>query len=386
MVDFDQVVNRKGTGCVKWDTLEKQYGRDDIIPMWVADMDFAVAEEISDTLKKRANHPIYGYSARSDIEKKLFAQHFQKQCHHECNARNVILSTGVVYSMNACIQRLTKKGDKIMIHSPAYPPFRRIIEENGRVIVDTPMKIVNGRYEFDFENMEQQGEGCKIFMLCNPQNPTGRVFEKEELERLAAFVEKHQMYVIVDEIHADFIYGNKEFIPFMEWNDYTRNHTITCVSCTKSFNLAGLNVSAIFIENEELYQKINNYTALNGLQSINLFGLCALRAAYQKSEYWLEELVRYLEKNRDEAYEFIKNYLPKAKVCLPESTYLMWIDLRAYQLTHTQAQLVTKAGVLLNDGKTFGDDYEGFVRFNFACPRSQMMAALERMKEYLKEQ
>lgn len=384
MVDFNKIVNRRNTGCEKWDKPAKEYNNDEIIPMWVADMDFAVADEIIEALNKRLTHHVFGYQAYDESYEDAFVQHFNTHCHHHINKDQVLLSTGVVYSMNACIQLLSNENDKIIIHSPAYPPFRSIIEKNHRCVVDSKMKIINGKYTFDFDDLEKQvDEHCKLFMLCNPQNPTGRIFSREELVKVAEFAQRHHLLIIADEIHADFIYDNAEFTPIMDINDYTLEHTITCVSCTKSFNLAALNVSAVFIKNKALYQQVKEYMSLNGLQSINVFGLEAMKAAYTKSEYWLEELKGYLQENRDYAYTFIQQNLPKIKVLKPEATYLMWLDLRSYHIKDVQKALSANAGVYTNDGSNFGKEYAGFIRFNFACPRSQLIQALKQMQTYL---
>lgn len=379
-MNFDHRIVRRGTGCIKWDAMDEQFHCEDMIPMWVADMDFPVAEVIQEALKKRIMHPVYGYVKEEEYHKELFANHFNEHQHHQAKAENVILSTGVVYSINACVQRLTEKGDRIMIHSPAYPPFRRVVNDNDRVVVDVAMKVVNHHYELDFEKMEEQAKGCKMFILCNPQNPTGRVFDQEELTQLADFCERHQMLVISDEIHSDFVF-EKEFIPFAMINEYTKKHTITCVSCTKTFNLAALNVSAMFIYNKELYDVVDAYTALNGLQAINAFGLCAMQAAYEYGQPWLDELLLYLQANRDYAYEYIQKHLPKARCLLPDATYLLWIDLSAYG-NDIHTRIAKNAKVYTNDGNTFGE-YDGYIRFNIACPRMQLEDALNQLYQEL---
>ncbi len=384
IMNFDQRINRRGTGCVKWEGMDKQYGGLDMIPMWVADMDFEVAKPISEALRNRVNHGVYGYVDDDDRYRSLFANHFNTYQNHNVESSEVILSTGVVYSINACIQKLTSKQDKIMICSPAYPPFRRVVVENHRTLVDVPLCINNNRYEMDFEAMERVVEGCRMFILCNPHNPTGRIFDKDELEKLANFCEKHQMLIVSDEIHADFLF-EKKFIPIVSVSEYAKQHTITCVSCTKSFNLAALNVSAIFIQNPSLYETMNSYLSLNGLQSINVFGLTAMKAAYEKSQDWLNALVAYLKENRDDAYAYIKKHLPKVVVYKQEATYLMWLDMRNYG-NDIHERLCHDARVLMNDGKTFGDAYEGYLRLNIACPKEQLMEALERIEKVLNQQ
>lgn len=384
MTNFDDKIERKNTGSIKWDKPKIEYRCDDMIPMWVADMDFAIAPEIIEALRNRLDHPVFGYQRVDDSYKQAFVKHFNNRCSHTIKKEHIIFSTGVVYSMNACVQLLTKKKDKIIIHSPAYPPFRSIIERNERIVVDSKMIIKNGRYEFDFDDLERKvDDNCKLFMLCNPQNPTGRVFDKDELERIADFAQRHNLIIISDEIHADFIFDQKQFIPIVDINEYTKNNTITCVSCTKSFNLAALNVSAIFIKNQDLYERVSEFTSLNGLQSINTFGLEAMKTAYEKSEYWLDKLVLYLQANRDYAYEFLKCNLPKIKFIKQEATYLMWLDISEYNDEQIQRNLAKYAKVYTNDGSTFGKDFNKFVRLNIACPRKQLENALKAINEYL---
>lgn len=384
MYNFDKVIDRRNTNCEKWDMPIQEYHNEQMIPMWVADMDFEVAKPIQNRLMKRVQHGVYGYTMRDEEVIECFVRHFNKKCNHQVKSEEVILSTGVVHTINACVQLFTNKKDKIMIHSPAYHPFRIVATNNECEIVDTKMIEKEGRYVFDFEDMEKQiDENCKIFILCNPQNPTGRVFEKEELEKIATFCEKHNLLIISDEIHADFIFDKKRFTPICDINEYTKKHTITCVSCTKTFNLAGLNVSALFIKNKDLREKFKRYTSRTGLQAINILGLEAVKAAYEECEDWLEELMKYLSENREYALHYIKEYLPQIKVLKNEATYLLWLDMSFMNVDNPQKELAEKAGVYFSDGASFGEDYNNYVRMNIACPKSQLVAALEAVKEYI---
>ena len=386
MLDFDNVINRFDTGSVKWDIIDNKFKDREVIPMWVADMDFMVAPEIVNTLKDRLTHPVFGYPTYKDEYKENFANHFNTYNNHSVNKDDIILSTGVVHSINAIVQALAKENDKIIIHSPTYPPFRKCVVNNNRILVDTKMVIKNGRYEIDFDDLESKiDDKCKMFILCNPQNPTGRVFDKEELNKLAQICEKHNLLIISDEIHSDFIYDKEKFVPFMYINNYTLNNTITCVSCTKSFNLAGLKVSAMFIKNKEIFDKVKFRMNTNGVDSINIFGLEASKACYTKSEYWLTDLVKYLKSNLDYTCDFIDKNLPHIKYIKPESTYLLWLDMSYYKKENIQEDLANNAKIFLNDGKTYSEDYTDFVRLNFACPRSILECALNNLKEYLKD-
>lgn len=382
MYNFDKVVNRKGTNCAKWDGPIHDYNNENIIPMWVADMDFEVAKPIVDRIVKRCAHPVFGYARKDEVVFEAIVKHFNTKCNHTITNEDIVLSTGVVYSIDACVRLFSEAGDKIMIHAPAYPPFRGVPTGNGRIIVDTLMKIEDGKYVFDFEDMEAKVEGCKMFILCNPQNPTGRLFTKEELEKVAAFCEKHNLLVVCDEIHADFIFDGRSFVPFMDINEWTKNNTITCVSCTKTFNLAGLKVSGVFIKNKEIRDKFVAQTSSSGLQSINIFGLEAVKAAYEECEDWLEQLVQYLQNNRDYTLDYIAKHIPQIKVLKSEATYLLWLDMSCMNVECPQKELLEKTNVFFNDGKTFGKEYANFVRMNLACPRSQVTAALDALKQY----
>lgn len=382
MYNFDKVIERRGTNCAKWDGPIADYNNENIIPMWVADMDFEVAEPIRNRIASRILHPVFGYARKDWDAFHAIVKHFNEKCNHTITCEDVIVSTGVVYSIDAAVRLFSEVGDKIMIHAPAYPPFRGVPTGNGRIIVDTQMKIEDGKYVFDFEDMEAKVDGCKMFILCNPQNPTGRVFTKEELEQVAAFCEKHNLMVICDEIHADFIFDGKAFVPFMDINEWTKNNTITCVSCTKTFNLAGLKVSAVFIKNPTLREVFNKGTSSSGLQSINIFGLEAVKAAYEECEPWLKELVTYLQANRDYTLDYIEKNIPQIKVLKSEGTYLLWLDMSCMNVECPQKELLEKTNVFFNDGKTFGKEYSSFVRMNLACPRSQVTAALEALKAY----
>lgn len=384
---FDKKIDRRNTNCEKWDHPIHEYHNENIIPMWVADMDFEVAKPIQDRLIKRINHSVYGYAMPDVKVIEEFVRHFNEKCNHHVTSEDVVLSTGVVHSINACVQLFTNKGDKIMIHSPAYPPFRTVAINNECGILDTKMMEKEGRYVFDFEDMEKQiDERCKLFILCNPQNPTGRVFEKEELEEIAAFCEKHQLLIISDEIHADFIFDKKKFIPICDINEYTKNHTITCVSCTKTFNLAGLNISAMFIKNKHLRETFKTYTSRSGLQSINIMGLEAAKAAYEECEGWLENLMKYLHENREYVFSYIQKYLPEIKVLKNEATYLLWLDMSFMNVDNPQKELAEKAGVYFNDGASFGRDYAKFIRMNIACPKEQLKQSLDAIREYLEKE
>ena len=382
MYNFDKVVNRKGTNCAKWDGPIHDYNNENIIPMWVADMDFEVAKPIVDRIVKRCAHPVFGYARKDEVAFEAIVKHFNTKCNHTITSEDIVLSTGVVYSIDACVRLFSEAGDKIMIHAPAYPPFRGVPTGNGRIIVDTLMKVEDGKYVFDFEDMEAKVEGCKMFILCNQQNPTGRLFTKEELEKVAAFCEKHNLLVVCDEIHADFIFDGRSFVPFMDINEWTKNNTITCVSCTKTFNLAGLKVSGVFIKNKEIRDKFVAQTSSSGLQSINIFGLEAVKAAYEECEDWLEQLVQYLQNNRDYTLDYIAKHIPQIKVLKSEATYLLWLDMSCMNVECPQKELLEKTNVFFNDGKTFGKEYANFVRMNLACPRSQVTAALDALKQY----
>lgn len=381
--DFDKKISRRNTDATKWTKIESNPNS---IPMWLADMDIPTHTSITEALVKRAKHPIYGYTDRGHIYNELIAKHFNERHNYKIKQDEIFMTTGVVYSMCGAIRILTKEKDKVIVHTPVYPPFKEVIEMNNRIVVESPMKIVNGKYTFDFDNLRKLvDKRTKMFMLCNPQNPTGRVFDKDELTKLSKFCEENNLYIVSDEIHADFIFDDNKMMPILNTSKYARENSITCVSCSKSFNLAGLKVSAAIIPNEKLRKKFIDYSKISGIASVNIFALEALKAAYTKAEDWQKSLVRYLNENRDYALNYFSEKLPKLKILKPEGTYFLWIDFSEYGIADLNDKLFNEGKVLLNDGEKFGKQYKNYQRLNFACTREQLSRALDKIWKFVEK-
>lgn len=384
--DFDRIIDRTETGATKWERPKAMYKVDDIIPMWIADMDFATAPPIVEAIKRRANHPIYGYTERGNDYLMIFSDWLNKRHNYGTNEKEISLSTGVMYSISAAIRLFTDVNEKIIIPTPCYHPFFEKVEGNGRKALLSPMKVVNGRYQLDFENLEHiVDKNTKMFLFCNPHNPTGRVFDKEELLQIALFCERNKLIIISDEIHADFVYGGSKFFPIMNISEYTKENTISCVSCTKSFNLAGLKVSSVIIKNKKMLNKFKSYASLTGIGSINIFALEALKAAYGESEEWLDQLINYLESNRNYTQKFLQEELKELQSIKPDATYFYWIDFSKTGIpkVYVHDKCALEGKVAFNEGTTFGNNYMGFERLNFACPKSQLQDALNRLKKLI---
>lgn len=383
--NFDQIVDRSHTDATKWYTVQETLDVEDVTPLWIADMDFAVSDPIQQALIHRLECPAYGYTERGPIYAEVMADWFNRRYQYGADPSMMMMSTGVMYSVSAAIRLLSEAGDKILIPTPAYEPFVDKTLSNRRVPVLCPMKEDHGYYTLDFDQMESVlDEHTRIFILCNPQNPTGRVYTREELEQIAAFCEKHQLKIISDEIHADFVMDGK-FIPILNINDYTRQNTVACVSCTKSFNLAGLKISGVVIKNPELFKQFKAEAANVGIASINIFALEAMKAAYQKSEDWMDQLLEYIRANRDYADEFFKTRLPMIKTRKPEGTYFFWLDMRECGIPWEEVNeaCIREGHVYLSEGKFFGEAYVGFERLNLASPRAQLTKGLEGLEKMI---
>ena len=382
---FDRIVDRSHTDATKWFVVQEQLNAPDVTPLWTADMDFAVAEPIQQALKQRMTCPVYGYTERGREYAELMADWFNRRVQYDADPSMMMMTTGVMYSVSAAIRIFSKEGDKILIPTPAYEPFVDKTLSNRRIPVLCPMKEDNGRYELDFDQMESVvDEQTRIFILCNPQNPTGRVYSRQELEQLALFCEKHQLKIISDEIHADFVFDGK-LVPILNISEYTRRNTIACVSCTKSFNLAGLKISGVVMKNRELFEQFRAEAVNVGIASINIFALEAMKAAYRQSEDWMDQLLEYLRANRDYADEFFRTRLPMIKTRKPEGTYFFWLDMRNCGMEwETLNQTIIEEGrVYLSEGKFFGSPYLGFERLNLASPRVQLQTGLEKLEKLI---
>lgn len=381
--DFDRTINRKNTGCAKWDANQTIFGREDILPLWVADMDFEAPEAVIKALVNRADHGIFGYSDGMNDSCEALLDWMSVRYGWSIQSEWVKSSPGVVPAINELVRALTEVGDKILIQSPVYPPFFNAIKSHGREVVNNQLVIQDGRYVMDYTDLEEKfADGVKMMILCSPHNPVGRVWEREELERLGQLCLTYNVLIMSDEIHCDLTFEGHRHIPFASLSLELENQSIVCTAPSKTFNLAGLQSSQIIIPNRKLRQAFSEAQTLNGFHGPNLFGLTATEAAYRHGSDWLEQLMKYLQKNVDFLDTFIKSEMPQFNFIPPEGTYLAWLDLRSLGMEPKELHefLVHKAGVGLNAGYTFGPGGEGFARLNFGCTRSVLEDGLQRIK------
>jgi cystathionine beta-lyase len=388
MYNFDEKISRIGFNATKWDEMELHYTTNDLIPLWVADMDFKTAPAILEAIKRQAEHGIYGYMTRKDSYFKSIVTWFEDRHDFKLKEEWLVFSPGVMCSMNFLIEALTKANDKILIQQPVYYPFMNKIIENGRkVLVNELVKQSDYTYAMDFEKFEEQiiNEKPPLFILCNPHNPVGRVWTKEELTRLGDICLKHGVKVISDEIHCDLVYKPYKHIPFASISDAFAQNSVTLTAPSKTFNLAGLQTSFAICPNESDKKILSFAMEKIDLKRNNSFSLVATEAAYQEGARWLDELLVYLDHNLNYVVSFIKEYLPQLNVVKPQGTYLLWIDFSAYGLKDEAIQeiLIKNAGVALTKGANFGKGGQGHFRMNVACPIATLEIAMEKIKKAL---
>ena len=384
MFDFDKVIPRKGTNSLKYDFSVELGKGEDVLPLWVADMDFPTAPAILESLQKKVSHGIFGYSEGKEDYFQAVSGWYEKHFQWKVKKSWLVKTPGVVFAVAAAIRAFTEEGDAILIQQPVYYPFGQVIENNHRKLVSSPLKQNQGHYEMDFEDFEDKiiKEQVKLFILCSPHNPVGRVWEEWELRKVGDICKKHGVLVISDEIHNDFVWEDHRHTVFVSLSPEYEDMTITCTAPSKTFNRAGLQISNIFIPNPQLKRKFKKEIAATGYEEIGLMGLVACQAAYEGGEEWLRELKEYIWNN----YLFLEKYLaekiPQLQPVRPEGTYLAWIDCRGLGLTETEREelIVKKAGLWLDSGAMFGKEGEGFERMNLACPRKTLEAALQRLE------
>ena len=377
--DFDEIIERRGTGSVKWDESPSA----DVIPMWVADMDFKAAPAILEAIRKRAEHGVFGYALVEDDYYEAIISWFQRRHQWTIRREEILYTTGVIPAMSCAIKALTMPGEKVLILSPDYNCFFSSIHNNGCEVLESVLRFsrnIPNRFEVDWEDFEHQcaDEKTTVFLLCNPHNPTGRVWSKEELQQMADICHRHQVHIISDEIHCELIMPDHQFCPMATVDD----EAIILNSPTKSFNIAGLQVANIICRNVEWRRRINRAININEVCDLNPFGPVALKAAYNESEAWIDELNQYLWDNYQALSDFVAQNIPQWKVMPLEGTYLVWVDvsLCCDNVTAYTDKLMQKAKVWLNPGTMYGaESGKGYVRINIACPKSRMMEALQRL-------
>lgn len=381
MYNFDNGAKRRGTNCVKWDV---PFITEEITPMWIADMDFTVAPGVSENLKKLAEQGVFGYQFLSENYFHSVINWMKRRHNYKLTRDEICYVPNVVLGLSFGVQTVTEPGDEIIIMTPVYGPFFSVVKDNDRVLVESPMKNDHGYYAMDFEDLESRiTEKTKAVIICNPHNPAGRVWTREELQALADICIKYNLYILSDDIHSELITKGKKHTFIGELSEEVRQRSIIYTSPSKAFNLAGIHVANCFIANEELRAKYKAISRKSHADENNSFVEAALTGAYDKSEDWLDALNEYIEGNLNYFVEYIQKEIPVLTVCKPEGTYLAWVDFRKTGIPNEELQeyMRRECGVFLNEGNFFGTNGEGFMRFNLACPRAQITPVLERMKE-----
>ena len=399
--DFDAEIIRKGTNSVKWEFIhdgktlhywdEPENVSPDtrLLPMWVADMDFPCPEPVVDALIARAQHGIYGYTSPTNSYESAIANWMKKRHGWEISPEWICITPGVVPAINLLVETYIAAGEKVIIQPPVYHPFRRAIENNGGEVVNNPLVYENGFYSMDFEDLAQKTRDPKVKMaiLCNPHNPVGRVWTREELLRFGEICEKNQVLVVSDEIHGDLILEGHVFTPFASINETFAQSSVICTAPSKTFNVAGLKTSNIIFPNDQLHNRFKKILERTGIKGGGPFGLVALEAAYDHGEDWLEQVLDYIKCNYEYLKAYIAEHLPQIRVIPLEGTYLVWLDCNGLGLSKSELRkaIFIEARVFLVEGDTFGIEGEGFERVNIACPRSILVEALDRLRNVIEK-
>lgn len=381
---FDEMINRKGTNSLKYDFAAERGKPDDVLPLWVADMDFKTPQAVIDALTAVSNHGIFGYTETGCEYFKPLYNWYRNYFNWDTEESWLVKTPGVVFAICTAIRAFTEPGDAVMIQRPVYYPFTNAILENGRTLVNNPLDYSNGRYSFNAEDFERKikENNVKLFILCNPHNPVGRVWSKEELTAMGDICVKCGVIVISDEIHGDFIYPGFKHTVFASLKPDYAKQTVTCTAPSKTFNLAGLQVSNLFISNRELRHQFRKELHRAGCSQMNTMGLAACKAAYEYGYPWLEDLRSYLSGNLEYVKLFLDRELPQVSLVEPEGTYLIWLDFHGLGLTDDPLDrfIVKEAKLWLDKGTMFGPEGEGFQRMNIACPRATLERAFSQLK------
>ena len=384
---FDQVQDRRNTGAVKYDFSRFETVHPDLVPMWIADMDFRVAPEIVEALAAEVQRGIFGYNDKDDDFDQAVISWYRKRLNWTIDPEWLVKSPSVIFSITASIRALTEPGDTVLICQPVYFPFVQMIERTERRLAVSEMQLVNGKYEMDFADFERKIVECKVklFILCSPHNPVGRVWTKEELAEMGRICLKHNVYIISDEIHADIVFDGYQHTPFLSVSDEFAAYTITCISPTKTFNLAGLQVANAVIPNADIREKVRKTGLAAGYGDLNNMAMVAAKTAYRFGEPWFDMFLTYMAENVTILREALAAMDGKISLINPEGTYLMWLDCRNMGFSDDQLDrfFLEKAGIWLHRGTTFGTGGSGFVRMNLACPQAVLHKVLERLRQQI---
>ncbi|MFZ4456807.1 MAG: MalY/PatB family protein [Bacteroidales bacterium] len=381
--NFDEIVDRKGTSTYKVDLLKARFGADELIPLWVADMDFKSPDFIIDAIRQRAQHEVLGYTVRN-------ADFFQPivkwlKNRHQCEVDSSWLgfSPGILPAIVVAIRAFTNPGDKIVIQPPIYPPFMSMITNNDREIVYNQLVMDDGQYKMDFDSLENSiDEKTKMLLLCSPHNPGGRIWSKEELYKLAEICHRKSVLIVSDEIHADLAHSGHKHLLFPTVSDFAINNSITLIAPSKTFNIAGLVSATYLIPNKDIRFRFQKQIEASEIASGNIFAYTALRSAYENGEDWLNQMLAYIQGNIDYIYHYFNDNLPQIKVILPEASFLIWLDFSKLGISDREIRriLIEECKLALNDGPSFGPGGEGYQRINIGCSRLILEEAMKRMK------
>lgn len=377
--NFDEIIPRKGTSCVKHDGMMRDFGREDILPMWVADMDFRSPDFVMEAIRERCQHEVLGYACPSDSYYEAMQQWLRGHYGVEARREELHFIPGIVSGIAFVLQALTAPGDKILVLNPVYPPFLHLPLSDGRELSCSALRREGGRFAIDFDDLDAKAKGCKLMILSNPHNPGGTVWTAEDLRKVAAICERHGLMVIADEIHADLTLPGYRHTSYSTVSTEAEAHSITFVAPSKTFNIAGLGSSICYVPNEDLrlrfFHYLDGYEVANG----NIFAYVGAEAAFRHGEDWLSQMLRYLEGNVALLHSHLRHFLPQIEAVLPEASYLPWLDFSGFGLSHqaTREKLINEARVALNDGTAFGGvAYENHFRLNIGCPRAVLERAL----------
>lgn len=383
MYNFDIAPNRKGTGCFKWDFVDMSFKGENLLPMWVADMDIKTPQIIIDGLKESMDDVVYGYGTLTDKYYDSVIGWLKKRHNFHVEKEWIVTMQGVVPALRYGVQILSQEGDEIIVPTPIYPPFFGAVKDFGRVLVTSSMVFENGRFTFDFNDIESKiNSKTKAIMLCSPHNPTGRIWDKDELTKICEICKKHDIYIIDDEIHNDLVFNNGHIV-LGNISEDALNRSIICTAPSKTFNVAGIPVSNIIIKDEGIREKFRNMVNQSHSSVCSAIVEPMVCAAYDKCEEWLEELLKYLKENAQYFVSRIEKEIPSLKAYMPDSTYLLWVDFRGTGKSHDDIAniLVDECHLAFNNGKDYGIEGEGFFRVNIACPRSYVEDAVNRLKK-----
>ncbi|HEY6043480.1 MAG TPA: pyridoxal phosphate-dependent aminotransferase [Nitrosospira sp.] len=387
--DFDSIINRAGTASLKYDGRQNMFGAADVIPLWVADMDFAAPPAVTQALARRAAHPVYGYTIYPDSLYEALIAWLRQRHGWKVHRDWIMMCPGVVPSLHAAVMAFAGEGASVIVQPPVYFPFFSSVTSTGRELISNPLRLKDGGYTIDFDHLERCAKRARLLLLCSPHNPVGRVWSRPELDRILQIARKHDLVIFSDEIHADLVYpGNKHHVlSMLAQMDERNDSVITAVAPSKTFNIPGLNLSALIVPDPEFRKKLIRTFEVMHVSASNPFSIAAFEAAYAKGETWLDELLVYLEKTRDYVRDYLAAHLPEIRLIEPEGTYLLWLDCRALRsgLGLDDAQLrhffIQEAGVGMSPGTLFGEMGSGFMRMNIGAPRQVIEAALENIRK-----